>query len=119
MKLTARFAFRRGENVVRFDHSQHTIFHGDIDVFRIDARQVCVQHVAVVFDQSHALEHFATVGVRVLAHALDALDNQWVATFTDTLDMGQIAVGCALDYLDFRREMGGWNDWRDGLDASS
>ena len=30
------------------------------------------------------------------------------------LDMGQIGVGCALDYMDFRAEMGGFADWRSG-----
>ena len=49
-----------------------------------------------------------------IARGLDILENQWLTHLNGPLDIGQIGVGCALDYLDFRMEMGGWTDWRDG-----
>lgn len=48
--------------------------------------------------------------------ALDQLEKD-VATFTDTLDIGQIAIGCALGYLDFRFPEEGWRDERPALAA--
>jgi glutathione S-transferase len=41
--------------------------------------------------------------------ALDALETRWIAHLNGPLDMGQIAVGCALGYLDFRL---GARHWR-------
>lgn len=49
-----------------------------------------------------------------IARALDALQDRWMAHLEGPLDMGQIAVGCALGYLDFRHEA---RDWRMGRDA--
>ena len=44
-----------------------------------------------------------------IARALDALESVWTAHLSGPLDMGQIALGCALGYLDFRH---GSRDWR-------
>ncbi|MEM7440578.1 MAG: glutathione S-transferase family protein [Pseudomonadota bacterium] len=41
--------------------------------------------------------------------ALAALERQWMSHLSGPLDMGQISVGCALAYLDFRH---GARDWR-------
>lgn len=49
-----------------------------------------------------------------VARALDALEGRWLSHLSSKLDMGQIAVGCALGYLDFRH---GARDWRRGHDA--
>ncbi len=46
--------------------------------------------------------------------ALDALEARWMSHLFGPLDMGQIAVGCALGYLDFRH---GDLDWRKGRPA--
>ena len=46
--------------------------------------------------------------------ALDALEERWMSNLSGPLDMGQIAVGCALPYLDFRH---GGRNWRTGRDA--
>ncbi|WP_054003971.1 glutathione S-transferase [Shimia sp. SK013] len=48
-----------------------------------------------------------------VAGALDALDDRWMSHLHGPLDMGQIGVGCALGYLDFRH---GDRDWRQGRD---
>jgi glutathione S-transferase len=46
-----------------------------------------------------------------IARALDSLENDWTAAVAGPLDMGQIALGCALGYLDFRHAA---RDWRAG-----
>jgi len=46
-----------------------------------------------------------------VARALDALEAKWLGHLEGPLDMGHIAVGCALSYLDFRH---GARDWRAG-----
>ncbi len=49
-----------------------------------------------------------------IAGALDALNDRWMSHLHGPLDMGQIAVGCALGYLDFRHVD---RDWRKGRDT--
>lgn len=50
-----------------------------------------------------------------VARALDALETRWMSHLTGPLDMGQIAVGCALGYLDFRHEVRAWRTGHDAL----
>ena len=49
-----------------------------------------------------------------IARALTALNSRWMSHLNGPLDMGQIAVACALGYLDFRH---GDRKWRAGNDA--
>ena len=44
-----------------------------------------------------------------VTRALDALEARWMSHLAGPLDMGQISIGCALGYLDFRH---GTRDWR-------
>ena len=46
--------------------------------------------------------------------ALDALETRWIPALSGPLDIGQITVGCALGYLDFRQAA---RDWRKGRPA--
>lgn len=41
--------------------------------------------------------------------ALDALEERWMSHLSGPIDMGQIAIGCALGYLDLRH---GERNWR-------
>lgn len=43
--------------------------------------------------------------------ALDAIESRWIDHLNGPLDMGQIAIGCALGYLDFRQAA---REWRKG-----
>lgn len=52
-----------------------------------------------------------------VSRALDALETRWMSHLNGPLDMGQIAVGCALGYLDFRHEVRGWRTGRPDLAA--
>jgi glutathione S-transferase len=49
-----------------------------------------------------------------VSRALDAIEAQWMSHMAGPVDMGQIAVACALGYLDFRH---GARDWRAGRPA--
>ena len=49
-----------------------------------------------------------------IVRALDVLEDRWMAHLSGPLDAGQIAVGCALSYLDLRH---GARDWRTGRTA--
>lgn len=52
-----------------------------------------------------------------VSQALDAIDSRWMSHLSGPLNMGQIAVGCALGYLDLRHADRGWRDNRDPLAA--
>jgi len=47
--------------------------------------------------------------------ALDVLETRWMSHLGGPLDMGQIAVGCALGYLDFRHKDRDWRSARPAL----
>jgi glutathione S-transferase len=49
--------------------------------------------------------------------ALDALESRWMDHLSGPLDMGQISVGCALGYLDFRHDARAWRTGRPELAA--
>jgi len=51
------------------------------------------------------------------SRALDALDSSWSAHLSGSLTMGQVAVGCALEYLDFRHGARNWRANRPSLAA--
>ena len=47
--------------------------------------------------------------------ALDAIGARWMSHLNGPLDMAQIAIGCALGYLDFRHSDKGWRKGRPAL----
>ncbi|MCL4675952.1 MAG: glutathione S-transferase, partial [Pararhodobacter sp.] len=49
-----------------------------------------------------------------VSRSLDAIESRWMAHLAGPLDMGHIAVGCALGYVDFRH---GGRKWRNGRPA--
>ncbi|MEL6642777.1 MAG: glutathione S-transferase [Pseudomonadota bacterium] len=49
-----------------------------------------------------------------VTRALDVLNERWMSHLSGRLDIGHIAVGCALGYLEVRHED---RDWRKGRDA--
>jgi glutathione S-transferase len=59
-----------------------------------------------------------------IARALTALEERWMSHLSGPLDMGQIAIGCALGYLDLRHSERDWHashpalgDWWTGFAA--
>ena len=47
-----------------------------------------------------------------VARALDAIEDRWISHLSGPLDMGQVATGCALGYLDLRHADRGWREGR-------
>lgn len=47
--------------------------------------------------------------------ACSALNTRWMSHLAGPLDMGQIAVGCALGYVDLRHDARGWRSGNDSL----
>ena len=54
-----------------------------------------------------------------VSRALDAIEARWMSHLAGPLDAAQIAVGCALEYLDFRHEARDWRAGRPNLAAWS
>ena len=50
-----------------------------------------------------------------VTRTLDVLGDRWMSHLEGRLDIGQIAVGCALGYLDLRLGEMGWRDGRPAL----
>ncbi len=50
-----------------------------------------------------------------VARGIAALNTRWISHLSGSLDMGQIAVGCALGYVDFRHGARGWRKGNDAL----
>ncbi|MGV8952867.1 MAG: glutathione S-transferase family protein [Cypionkella sp.] len=47
-----------------------------------------------------------------ITRALDAIEENWMEHLAGPLDMAQIGLGCALEYLDFRHNLRGWREGR-------
>jgi glutathione S-transferase len=52
-----------------------------------------------------------------IARALDTIENRWMSHLAGPLDMAQVAVGVALEYLDFRLSVRNWRTDRPALAA--
>lgn len=50
-----------------------------------------------------------------VARSLDVIENRWIAYLAGSLCIGQIALGCALGYLDLRLEVRNWRQNRPAL----
>ncbi|MGY6411493.1 MAG: glutathione S-transferase [Alkalilacustris sp.] len=50
-----------------------------------------------------------------VARALDTLEGRWLSHLAGPIDMGQIALACALGYVDFRLAERDWRQGRDGV----
>jgi len=50
-----------------------------------------------------------------LSRSLDAVNARWLSHLAGPLNMGQIAIGCALGYLDLRHDARNWREGRDAL----
>ncbi len=65
--------------------------------------------------EAHVLPEIIEAQWAKIARTLDALEARWLSHLAGPLDIGQIAVGCALGYLDFRHPAREWRRGRDGL----
>lgn len=67
--------------------------------------------------QDHQWDDWIDVQWGKIASACAALNNRWMSHLNGPLDIGQIAIGCALGYLDFRHDARGWRKGNDALAA--
>lgn len=65
----------------------------------------------------HALPEIVEAQWGKIARSLDALEARWLSHLAGPLDIGQISVACALEYVDFRHGARNWRHGRDGLAA--
>lgn len=49
------------------------------------------------------------------ARSLDALEDRWIGVLNEPVNIGQISVGCALGYLNFRHADRNWSEGRPRL----
>lgn len=63
----------------------------------------------------HVLSDIVEAQWAKVTRALDALEGRWLSHLAGPLDIGQIAIGCALGYLDFRHGARNWRHGRAGL----
>lgn len=82
----------------------------------MDAAFLCVYEARVREEDKRSDEWLHGQREKIL-RGLDALESGWLHHLAGPLDMGVIAAASALGYLDFRKEMGGWGDWREGRPA--
>jgi glutathione S-transferase len=82
----------------------------------MDAAVLMAYEVRVRPEASRSPEWIEGQWVKV-ARALDVLESHWLTHLDGPLDMGQIAVGAALGYLDLRHAARDWREGRPGLAA--
>ncbi len=54
---------------------------------------------------------------RKIARSLDVLEKRWLSHLAGPMDMGHIALACALSYLDLRHDARGWRNLAPGVAA--
>ena len=67
--------------------------------------------------EDRRFDAFADAQWTKVAQACAALNSRWMAHLHGPLDAGQIALGCALGYLDFRHDARNWRQGNDALAA--
>ncbi|RMF41335.1 MAG: glutathione S-transferase family protein [Alphaproteobacteria bacterium] len=76
---------------------------------------VLMRYETAMRPEALRFERFLEAQWGKIARALDVLDSRWGAYLAGPLCMGQIALGCALGYLDFRHPGREWRTGRTGL----
>lgn len=66
-------------------------------------------------DEGHRSEAWIEGQWGKVARSISALNTRWISHLAGPLDMGQIAVGCALGYVDLRHDARGWRKGNDAL----
>lgn len=67
--------------------------------------------------EGQRMDAFVDAQWEKIENACAALNARWISHLSGPLDAGQIAVGCALAYVDFRHEARGWRNGNDALAA--
>lgn len=93
------------------------------DVLTLEATGDGISEAAVLMiyearlrEEGHRSEAWVEGQWAKIARTLDALEGRWMAHLSRRIDAGQIAVACALGYLDLRHGSRGWRFGRPALD---
>ena len=78
---------------------------------------VLMVYEARMRDESKQSQDWVEAQWSKVARALDALEDRWISHLAGPLDMAQIAVACALEYIDFRHADRNWRAGRPELAA--
>lgn len=94
------------------------------EILTLEATADAVMEAAVLMVYEHRLrpealwyEAWTEAQWGKVTGALDALESRWMSHMAGPVHAGQIAVGCALSYLDFRHAGRPWRDGRPALAA--
>lgn len=79
----------------------------------LDAGVLCVYEARCRDESIHSQDWLEAQRSKI-SRGLDAIEQQWMSFLQSDLTIAHIGVGCALEYLDFRADMGGFSDWRVG-----
>jgi len=97
---------------------------GDWDVFVLEAMAdgILDSAVSMLYERRFRTEEMQSADWiswqwTKIARALDHAEAAWLERLAGPVDAGQIALGCALGYLDFRHGDRGWREGRPGLAA--
>lgn len=78
----------------------------------LDAALLCIYESRCRDESIHSAEWLQGQRGKV-SRGLDGVENNWMGHLDGAMDISHVGVGCALEYLEFRAEMGGFEDWRE------
>jgi len=79
----------------------------------LDAGVLCVYEVRCRDEAIHSSEWLEDQRGKI-NRGLDSIEKHWMPLLEGDMTIAHVGVGCALEYFDFRSEMGGFGDWREG-----
>ncbi len=77
----------------------------------LDAAVLCV-YESRCRDEADRSTAWVSAQQDKISRGLDSLENHWMTHLNGQFDIGHIGVGCVLGYLEFRAELGGWENWK-------
>ncbi|WP_316014480.1 glutathione S-transferase family protein [Roseobacter sp. HKCCA0434] len=94
----------------------------DTLVLEATADGICDAALTIVYEkrlreEAHRHQAWLDGQAGKIGRALDALEGRWMAHLKGPVGMGQLALGAALGYLDFRDVVGDWRAGRPDLAA--
>jgi glutathione S-transferase len=126
-RVICRFMDARAQSNAAQSNGTHPEMYPDSrlwDVLTLEATADGIMDAAVLVTYEGRLrapelqdENWREAQWAKIARAVSALNTRWMSHLSGPLDMGQIAIGCALGYLDFRHDARKWRQGNDALAA--
>lgn len=93
------------------------------DTLTLEATADGIMDAAILMVYEHRLrpehlvfDHWLDAQWDKIARSVKGVNDRWMSHLAGPMDMGHIAMGCALAYLDFRLGDRGWRKGNDALD---